>query len=109
MRFRLSNGYSFSVEFSAGTPAAFRKAATIAYTTFREAGHSLAELHVATDIGEWLSPRYPQSNAPFHIFGVVQIERAAQAVALSAKSNRAGTWFEHEIDGLSSWTKHDPP
>lgn len=100
MQLRLSNGHSFATEFTASNAEEFRSGIRRAALTFfaREGRHAIAQLHVATDSGEWLSANYPRSNGPYSIcFGAV--DRAEFASA--SRSNRTGTWFEFELAGLS--------
>ena len=100
MKLRLSNGYSFAVAFCAASEAEFRRALRRAGLEYfaREGRHSLAELQVATDSGEWVSANYPKSNAPHRIaFGHLDREEWA----LPVRSNSQGTWFEYAIAGLA--------
>ena len=106
MKLRLSNGRSFAVEFSAATAAEFRRAirrAALEY--FAHEGRDLpAQLHAATDGGDWLSANYPHRDGRHHYlvrFG--DVDRASFADA--AHSNDRGTWFEHELRLLGDWVK----
>lgn len=102
MRLRLSNGYSFCVEFRAQNAAEFRREfRRSALEYFAKTGKfSAAQLHVATDGGEWLSAHYPRSNAPYYVtFG--KLERAKWVDLV--RSNQRGTWFEYELTGLTAW------
>ncbi len=106
MHLRLSNGFSFAVEFSATTAAEFRRAIRRAAMEFftHEGPHSPAQLHVATDGGAWLSANYPHRDGVHHYlvrFG--DVDRASFTDA--AHSNDRGTWFEYELHLLSDWVK----
>ena len=100
MKLRLSNGYSFAVEFNAANAVEFQRTLRRAGLDYfaHEGRQSLAELQAATDSGVWLSANYPRSNAPHHVrFG--QLGRAGWNAP--ARSNSTGTWFEYAIAGLA--------
>ena len=106
MKLRLSNGISFAIEFSAANDIEFRKnlrRSAFEYFT-HEGKNSCAQLHVATDSGDWLSANYPKSNANFYIrFG--QIDSAKWDSA--KRSNSCGTWFEYEIDCMTNFVESE--
>ena len=100
MKLRLSNGFSFAVEFNAANALEFRRALRRAGLEYfaHEGRKSLAELQVATDSDVWISANYPRSNAPHHVmFG--KLDRADWDAP--ARSNSQGTWFEYAIVGLA--------
>jgi hypothetical protein len=100
MKLRLSNGISFAVEFNAGNEIQFRKNIRHAALQYfaHEGKKSSAQLHIATDSGEWVSANYPKSNANFYIrFG--QTDLADWKMA--KQSNSSGTWFEFELDCMN--------
>lgn len=105
MKLRLSNGHSFAVEFTAANSAEFRTAIRrAAFDFFAHEGRAApAQLHVASDGGDWLSANYPHRDGRHHYlvrFGAV--DRASFADA--AHSNNRATWFEHELQLMAAWT-----
>lgn len=104
MKLRLSNGVSYAIEFNAVDQIEFRKSMRCAAMEYfaHEGKRAIAELHVATDSGEWLSANYPKSNAPYYVkFGHVDNANWNDARA----ANSSGTWFEYELDCMAGILK----
>lgn len=66
--FRVTDGVSFEITFSANTRSQFRVRCARAISDAANTGCSRLELHVMTSVRrEWLSPNYPRSNSPLMI------------------------------------------
>lgn len=107
MKFRVTDQLTDAREFTAGSTQEFRIRLASAWSEMAQAlpGKTLY-LHVATDSGEWVSPHYPKSNAPFPLpRGMVR--DADTLLQQLSRANQAATWFEHEIGQLVNWTQQD--
>lgn len=105
MRFRVTDQLSDAREFSADSPREFRARLAAAWSEMAQArpGRTLY-LHVATDSGAWVSPHYPKSNAPF-VLPRGAVNNPDALLHQMSEANSAGTWFEHELRGLSGWSR----
>lgn len=104
MKLRLSNGFSYAVEFQATDPASFRRNIRRAALDFfaHEGTNRPAELHVATDSGSWISPRYPRSNGPLYIYFREADIGADIRFDLAVEANAKGTWFEKQAEAIAT-------
>lgn len=105
MKLRLSNGVNYAVEFNATDPASYRHNIRRAALDFfaHEGTRRPAELHVATDSGSWISPRYPQSNGPLYIYFSEADIGADIRYDLAVTANAKGTCFEKEVEAIASF------
>lgn len=101
INFRLSNGYSHAIEFSATCETQFSRRLNSALSDYYHTQTGPAELNIRTNIsGDWISANFPDSNAPYHV------ERFLSKTARSAAWDRvcacirAGDQFDAGLKSL---------
>ena len=98
IKLRLSDCYSFAVEFEAASESQFIMALYRALDKYYNNRKHVPELHVRTDISrDWIPPNYPDSNAPIGIRETPDRETAAIYWSKSVNALLNGNYFDQRL------------
>ncbi len=103
INFRLSDGHSHAIEFSAPSLAVFQMEIRHTYAEYCQSWTRPPELHVRTDVaGEWIPPNYPHSNNPIVVRRLPGRELAEEYWSQSINALLAGNYFDEDLGKIIS-------
>jgi len=107
---RLSDGYSYAVEFSAGNIAQFKRELFKAWAVFKRNRSTVPEMHVQTSIdAEYISPYFPKSNNPYRITKLPNAGEYGRIWQLIVTGALHGDYFESELKNIIRFTNEKEP